>query len=138
MTKGVLEKCYQENIHIYILFWYLLLVKTIQWQCLKFDFRSLHTIPNDTYNHEVSKSMLLLCLIHGICTLPHMIYSYAFGTYHSGPDHVYNILLGMVWFPYGCNFIIYVMQQDRYWNAYKFYIEEKQFFKYLKIRTRTN
>ena len=90
-----------------------------------FIFRTLNIPPPDTHNHKATTTMLLLCLIHVICTLPHIIYSYAADTYNSDQHHVYNVLLGIVWFPFGCNFIIYVAQQDQYWNAYKFYYQEK-------------
>ena len=79
----------------------------------------------DDQNHKATIAMLFLCFIHVNCTLPHIIYSYAADTYNSSQDHLYNVLLGVVWFPIGCNFIIYVAQQDQYWNAYRLYYQEK-------------
>ena len=91
---------------------------------LKFSFRSIYPVGNDHHNNKASSIMLLLCVIHACCTLPHMIYTFS-GTYGSAQDHVYDILLGWAWFPYGCNIIIYAAQRDQYWNAYKSFIQEK-------------
>ena len=69
--------------------------------------------------------MLLLCIGHMICSMPHVIYSYVGNTYDQNVDHVYNVLLAILWIPFGYNFVLYVAQKDQYWDAYKFYVEEK-------------
>ena len=57
--------------------------------------------------------------------MPHVFYSYLSKSYDKSEDHVYNVSLGVYWLQYACNICLYVAQRDQYWNAYKFYFNEK-------------
>ena len=70
--------------------------------------------------------MLALCVFHLVCTLP---YGINHGFMHSmlppEDDNIWNVLIGICWWPFGCNFLFYVARHDQYRNAYQFYLHEK-------------
>ena len=57
--------------------------------------------------------------------MPHIMYGYVANTYEKDDDELYNLLLGVLWIPFGYNFVLYVAQTDRFSDAYKFYFQEK-------------
>ena len=71
--------------------------------------------------------MLALCAFHLVCTMP---YGINHGIMHSmlppQDDNIWNVLIGICWWPFGCNFLFYVARHDQYRNAYQFYLQEKK------------
>ena len=70
--------------------------------------------------------MLALCAFHLVCTMP---YGINHGIMHSilppEDDNIWNVLIGICWWPFGWNFLFYVARHDQYRNAYQFYLQEK-------------
>ena len=72
-------------------------------------------------NKKVTWNILVLCLCYFICTIPHLVHGYFSDTRDHTEDNWYDVLLGVYWLQYGFNIVLYVLQRDQYWNAYKFY-----------------
>ena len=88
--------------------------------------RDLANGPQDHHCNKATKTMLSLCVFHLVCTLPYGInHGFMHNMLPAEDDNVWNMLIAICWWPFGCNFLFYVTRHDQYRNAYQFYLEEK-------------
>ena len=95
-------------------------------QNICFNFREFTNGSQDHHCNKATRTMLALCAFHLICTLP---YGINHGVIHSylriESDNIWNFLIGICWWPFGCNFLFYVLRHDQYRNAYQLYLQDK-------------